>query len=424
MVKTTPVKPVVDAPPPVHESTQTMLSARDIDQLFKGSSPKDAVAVNSGTLFGSSPRKPRDTVRRPGSAGSNRSGISPPPPLPAEAKQAIAAAAQRDSPKSVKAAQSPAPGSMGPPTMPASAYNRGSQARPRTPVRSSTGASPSKPALVNKVPAAALPRSSMSSAHTRQSSVSSFASELDVRFNIGGPPDGQSVRSTVTDPRMIQALMQTMIGEYMYKYTRQRSGGRGGGDGFSASRHRRYFWLHPYTRTLYWSEQNPAVGNRGEVRAKSVAIESVEVVADDNPAPPGVFGQSIVVRTPGRAIKFTAPSGLRHETWFSAMSYLLQDEEGGDEQAAAEGEPYLRSSSRATGRSHVSTSSRVSRATARTASPTRSQHPTLRVEGAERRGIGRVRVVTPVAVGATAGGGIRRRSAAGSAPCSARRRRR
>jgi hypothetical protein len=378
VVRTSPIKPVADVPP-VHESTQTMLSARDIDQLFKGSSPKDAVDV-APVLFGSSPRKPRDTVRRPGSAGSNRSNTSPPPPLPAEAKQAIAAAAQRDSPKSVKAVQAPATGSMGPPTMPASAYNRVSQGRPRTPVRSAA-ATPAKPALLNHA-SAALPRSSMSSVHTRQSSVTSFASELDARFNMGGPgaPDGQSVRSTVTDPRMIQALTQTMIGENMYKYTRQRAtGGRGAGDGFSTSRHKRYFWVHPYTRTLYWSEKNPTAG--GEVRAKSVAIEAIEVVADDNPSPPGVYGKSIIVRTPGRAIKLTAPNGLRHETWFNAMSYLLQPEDaaGEEDAATAGGDPYPRSSSRATGRSYVSTASRASRATARTASPSRAQqqYPTL-----------------------------------------------
>jgi hypothetical protein len=363
------------SPPPVNESTQTMLSAKDIDLLFKGNSSKDTVGVASGTVFGSSPRKPRDAVRRPGSAGSNRSGISPPPPLPAEAKQVIAAAAQRDSPKSVRAVQAPALGSMGPPTMPASAYNRGNQGRPRTPVRGSAAA-PSKPVLVKKTAAAIVPRSSMSSAHTRQSSVSSFASELDARFNIGGPaPDGQSVRSTVTDPRMIQALTQTMIGEYMWKYTRQRTGGGGRGDGFSGSRHQRYFWVHPYTRTLYWSEQNPTAGGKGAMRAKSVAIDSVEVVDDDNPAPAGVYGRSILVHTPGRTLKLTAPNGLRHETWFSAMSYLLQHEDE-DEDAQQAGQEYPRSSSRATGRSHVSVSSRVSRATARTASPNR-QYPTL-----------------------------------------------
>jgi hypothetical protein len=174
---------------------------------------------------------------------------------------------------------------------------------------------------------------------------------------------------------MIQALTQTMIGEYMWKYTRQRAGTGGRGDGFSGSRHQRYFWVHPYTRTLYWSEQNPTAGAKGAVRAKSVAIDSVEVVDDDNPAPAGAYGKSILVHTPGRTLKLTAPNGLRHETWFGAMSYLLQHEDD-DEDAQRAGREHPRSSSRATGRSHVSTSSRVSRATARTASPGR-QYPTL-----------------------------------------------
>ena len=58
------------------------------------------------------------------------------------------------------------------------------------------------------------------------------------------------------------------------------------GEGFSATRHRRYFWVHPYTRTLYWSEQNPTAGNRDAVKAKSVAIESVEVDPPEPGEPP------------------------------------------------------------------------------------------------------------------------------------------
>ncbi|KAA8567626.1 hypothetical protein EYC84_008100 [Monilinia fructicola] len=91
-----------------------------------------------------------------------------------------------------------------------------------------------------------------------------------------------------------------MIGEYLWKYTRK-AGGRGG---MSENRHRRYFWVHPYTRTLYWSDRDPSTAGRSELKAKSVAIEAVRVVTDDNPMPPGLHRQ-------------------RHETWFNALSYLL-----------------------------------------------------------------------------------------------------
>jgi len=120
-----------------------------------------------------------------------------------------------------------------------------------------------------------------------------------------------------TDPRMIQAITSTMIGEYLWKYTRK-AGGQ-----VSANRHRRYFWVHPYTRTLYWSDRDPSNAGRSELRAKSVQIEAVRVVTDDNIMPPGLHRKSLVIISPSRTVKFTCTTGQRHETWFNALSYLL-----------------------------------------------------------------------------------------------------
>jgi meiotic cell cortex pleckstrin-like protein len=363
--------------PMLSESTQTMLSANDIDKLFKASASKESPSspTRGGVLFGStSPRKGRDTIRRPGSQGSNRSTTSPPPPLPADSKQVIAAAANRSSiqsntgPTSALTAPQPAgTNSMPPPIMPASAYNRGNtNRRPRTPVGSIP--SPGKAR-----PGAGLPRSGVSSPATRRSSVSSFASELDQRFNIARPPYDHQPG---TDPRMILALTQTMIGEFLWKYTR-----KAGREEFSSMRHQRYFWIHPYTRTLYWSERDPSRANRSEVKAKSIGIESVQVVTDNNPNPPGLYHKSIIVQTTGRPLKFTAPTSQRHETWFNALSYLLQrtdEEEGANAEDTAEFNPQFRSNSRATGRSgRASVSSYASRTTSRAHSPSR-QYPTLR----------------------------------------------
>jgi hypothetical protein len=91
----------------------------------------------------------------------------------------------------------------------------------------------------------------------------------------------------------------------------------------SETRHRRYFWVHPYTKTLYWSDQDPQTAGRSELKAKSVRIESVQVVQDDNPMPPGLHRKSLEVVTPGRRVRFTASTGQRHETWFNALNYLL-----------------------------------------------------------------------------------------------------
>lgn len=50
--------------------------------------------------------------------------------------------------------------------------------------------------------------------------------------------------------KCIRTLTRTMIGDWMWKYTRNR---------FSETRHRRFFWLHPYSRTLHWSTREPGL---------------------------------------------------------------------------------------------------------------------------------------------------------------------
>ncbi|KAK9479161.1 hypothetical protein V1514DRAFT_319485 [Lipomyces japonicus] len=125
-----------------------------------------------------------------------------------------------------------------------------------------------------------------------------------------------AAQSTSTTPEMIAAITQTMIGEDLYKYTRKK-----GRQSISGTRHRRYFWVHPYTRTLYWSERHPSAG--GEIKAKSAPIEDVKVVEDDNPFPPGLYHKSLVITTPSRILQVTCQTHERHEVWYSALSFLL-----------------------------------------------------------------------------------------------------
>lgn len=347
------------------EGTQTLLSAMEIDKMTKSKMLPVPVIVPTPTSqsiasinkLEMSPRSPR----RPGSANSQRSRTGTPPPLPSDHKEAIAAASQR------------AAGTMGPPLIPASAYR---QNHPRTPSFGAK-AGPSGTSKDGR-PIFRSARSDVSTPVTRRSSVSSFASDLDQRFNIRGPVQ-DPVDANITDPRMIQAITQTMIGEWLWKYTR-----KAGSENMSQTRHRRFFWVHPYTRTLYWSENDPSTAGSAQLKAKSVAIEGVQVVTDDNPMPPGLHRKSLIVFTPGRAVKFTATTSQRHETWFNALSYLLlrtgsEREQNADSEDVSEFNPsYQRSSSRATGRSQVSTTSRATSRTAhRVPSPHRVQHPTL-----------------------------------------------
>jgi hypothetical protein len=50
------------------------------------------------------------------------------------------------------------------------------------------------------------------------------------------------VNGPSTDPVIIHAITQTMIGEFLYKYTR-RTIGKGVGE----KRHKHFFWVHPYS---------------------------------------------------------------------------------------------------------------------------------------------------------------------------------
>ena len=49
-------------------------------------------------------------------------------------------------------------------------------------------------------------------------------------------------------------------------------------------------------------------------------IESVRSVLDPNPMPPGLYQYSVVVSTPQREMKITAPTKERHDIWLNVGS--------------------------------------------------------------------------------------------------------
>ncbi|KIK26002.1 hypothetical protein PISMIDRAFT_95742 [Pisolithus microcarpus 441] len=154
------------------------------------------------------------------------------------------------------------------------------------------------------------PRSSMSSDHNV------FANRRST-INAAGRPADQT-RDGATDPVVIHAITQTMIGEFLYKYTR-----RAIGKGHGEKRHKRFFWVHPYTKHLYWSSADPGSHNVSESSSKSAYIEGIRAVLDPNPMPPGLYQYSIVISTSQREMKLTAPTKERHEIWLNALKYLL-----------------------------------------------------------------------------------------------------
>ncbi|AEO62332.1 uncharacterized protein THITE_2106394 [Thermothielavioides terrestris NRRL 8126] len=131
-------------------------------------------------------------------------------------------------------------------------------------------------------------------------------------------------------PTVVDAIAQTMVGEWMFKYVRRRKSfsmpDSKGGDDNSNDRHKRWVWLAPYERAILWSSKQPASGSALLGKSgRKLTIQSVLDVKDDNPPPKGVtqlFNRSILILTPERALKFTATNAERHYIWLTSLSFL------------------------------------------------------------------------------------------------------
>ncbi|KAJ5365055.1 Pleckstrin homology domain Mcp5-type [Penicillium concentricum] len=155
---------------------------------------------------------------------------------------------------------------------------------------------------------------------------------------------------------VVDAIAQTMVGEWMFKYVRRRkSFGMGESkeiwegknpDDVSANitnsgvRHKRWVWLAPYEGSIMWSSKQPTSGPALLGKSgRKFTIQSVLDVKDDNPLPKGAgpstpFNRSILVLTPQRALKFTALTVERHYVWLTALSFLSHSSMGLQELAA------------------------------------------------------------------------------------------
>ncbi|AQZ10807.1 NUM1 (YDR150W) [Zygosaccharomyces parabailii] len=121
---------------------------------------------------------------------------------------------------------------------------------------------------------------------------------------------------SLDDPSIIPALTQVVIGEYLHKYYQVLGLGQ-------ESRHERYFWVHPYTLTLYWSPTNPVLESPANHRARCASIVGVDSVNDKN-ASQGIYHKILVITTDTRVIKIACPSRQRHNVWYNSLRYLMQ----------------------------------------------------------------------------------------------------
>ncbi|KAI0451077.1 hypothetical protein F5B21DRAFT_394485 [Xylaria acuta] len=142
-----------------------------------------------------------------------------------------------------------------------------------------------------------------------------------------------SVASSQQAPGVVEAIAQTMVGEWMFKYVRRRKSfgvADGGREENSNDRHKRWVWLAPYERAILWSSKQPVSGSALMGKpGRKLTIQSVLDVKDDNPIPKGetqIFNRSILILTPQRALKFTAISAERHYLWLMSLSFLAHSQ--------------------------------------------------------------------------------------------------
>lgn len=75
----------------------------------------------------------------------------------------------------------------------------------------------------------------------------------------------QSNASSQAANGVVDAIAQTMVGEWMFKYVRRRKSftigtDNSGKDDSSNDRHKRWVWLAPYERAILWSSKQPSSG--------------------------------------------------------------------------------------------------------------------------------------------------------------------
>ncbi|KAF3197570.1 hypothetical protein TWF192_005013 [Orbilia oligospora] len=137
-----------------------------------------------------------------------------------------------------------------------------------------------------------------------------------------------SIDSSQQQTSVVDAIAQTMVGEFLYKYVRKRFGQQETlekDDGGSGVRHKRWVWVAPYERAVMWSTRQPTSGSALMGKSgRKLLIQSVLDVKDESPPPKGVtlFNRSILILTPARALKFTAGTQERHYIWLMALSFL------------------------------------------------------------------------------------------------------
>jgi hypothetical protein len=89
----------------------------------------------------------------------------------------------------------------------------------------------------------------------------------NTRTRNGSVGSSNQTNQTNQTTTVVDAIAQTMVGEWMFKYVRRRksfgvseSAGADGDNG-NGARHKRWVWLAPYERAVMWSSKQPTSGS-------------------------------------------------------------------------------------------------------------------------------------------------------------------
>lgn len=112
----------------------------------------------------------------------------------------------------------------------------------------------------------------------------------------------QSNSSSQAANGVVDAIAQTMVGEWMFKYVRRRKSftmgsDNTGKDDSSNDRHKRWVWLAPYERAILWSSKQPSSGNallggksgrkrKSSPRATPLLPSLADTIRSDHPVSP------------------------------------------------------------------------------------------------------------------------------------------
>ncbi|RKF76876.1 hypothetical protein GcM3_076013 [Golovinomyces cichoracearum] len=178
-----------------------------------------------------------------------------------------------------------------------------------------------------------LPNNDMMS--SRKTSGASY--EMCNSYTVSGNASNSAKSNSITSDRttsVISAIAQSMIGEWVFKYTRQRKPASAADSYRSLEisnkvRHRRWIWLAPYERAVMWSSKEPT--SRSALMGKcgrKLVIQSVLDVKDENPPPKGInlFDRSILIHSSNRALRFTAVTKESHNNWLKALTFLARSQ--------------------------------------------------------------------------------------------------